>query len=472
MKLSRLTIPYTAVSLSVKLMAVIYFTAGSFPSGSELGPFIVPLMAVLLTLVTGLYSYIRWRRFEYLFDEENLKITKGIIKRSDRDIPLKRVQNVDVKRNIIHRILGISVVSLETAGGSTTEASLKYVELSEADKIKQKIRDFKQENESDEEKNQNKDAGEELYRIDDKELLILGLTGIDQRIIFGLLGLLGFSIPSITPLLEGSGIGLFNGILVVIMVAFSVVVASNFVANLSRFYNFRLMKRKDTLEYSRGLVNRSEGSVPLRKLQRIVISDNPLKRLFDRSSLSIETAGYSRKDQELELAIPLAKKDQVRELVTQLEYLEDYSLEKIPVRTMRKYFTRYAVASTLVLSIIYLWTSEFYYISIPLFASLALLASFLKWKHIGYSELDEHFVVRKGFWNRKEIIVPYHRTQNIIMSDTILQRLWDLSSVTLDIAGTGFMSGDAKIIDIDESEAWDVSKRLHENFQKTQKRKN
>lgn len=472
MRLSPLTVPYYTLTASIKLLALIYFTSGSLFKNSSISPFVIALISfVFVTFFTGIYSYIRWKRFEYRFDDENLKITKGIIKRSDRDIPLKRVQNVDVKRNILNRVLGIAVVSLETAGGSTTEASLKYVEFDEAEKIKHDIREFKQENKTDEEENNVEDNEDELYRISNKELILLGITGIDQRIIFGIMGLLAFSIPSIAPLLEESGVGVFTGVLVVSILAFSVVLASNFVTNISRFYDFKLFKRKDTLEYSRGLLNRSEGSVPLRKLQRLVISDNPLKRLFKRSSLSIETAGYSRKDQELELAIPLDKESEVKKLVNELEDLEDYSLEKIPVRTMRRYFTRYVLLSVVGLSVFYVGTDEFYYISIPLLVSLALLASFLKWKHIGYRELEDHFIVRKGFWNRQEIIVPYHRTQNIIMSDTILQRLWDLSSVTLDIAGTGFMSGDAKIIDIDKNEAWDLSKRLQEKFQSSEKRK-
>lgn len=466
MKLSRITVPYNAFALSAKLIALTYFTVGSFPSNSELGYLTLPVIAFSLTFFTGIYSYVRWKRFEYFFDDENLKITKGIFRRSDRDIPLKRVQNVDVKRNFIHRLLGISTVSLETAGGSTTEASLKYVEFEKGQGIKQRIREIKHED-NEKHGDENSEESQELYHIDRKELFLLGFTGVDQRLIFGVLGLIGFSAPLMAPILDDSGIGLVTGISLVVVLALLVVVVSNFITNYARFFDFTLMRRSQTLEYRRGLLNRSEGSIPLRKLQRLVISDNPLKRFFDRSSLNVETAGYSRKDMESELAIPLAKEDRVRKLLNKIEELEDYSLKKIPVRTMRKYFSRYTLISILTVTVYYILTGNFYYISIPILLIASLLASFLKWKHIGYTELENHFVVRKGFWNRKEIIVPYDRTQNIIMSDTVLQRLWDLSSVTLDIAGTGIMSGDAKIIDIDNGEAWNLSKRLHKNFKKT-----
>lgn len=466
MKLSFLTVPYMALKNSFQLFAVVYFAGANAVMQSN--PLAILVSFLALTLLTGVYSYLRWKRFDYRFDETNLKITKGILKRSERDIPLKRVQNVDVKRNILNRLLGLAVVSLETAGGSTTEASLKFVDQEQAQEVKKRIRELKQEEKDTEASEKGEDdISEELYRMEDKELLLLGLTGIDQRLLFGFLGLISLSASSIAPVLEESGVGLFTGLGLVSAVGLTVVVASNFVTNFTRFYDFVLQRRNDTLEYSRGLLNRSEGSVPLRKLQRLVISDNPLKRVFDRASLSIETAGYSAKDQELELAIPLDKREEIDSLVNELEGLKSYELESIPVRTMRRYFTRYMLISVTALSIHYFWTESFYYLSVPLIVVLSMTASLLKWRHIGYCELENHFVVRKGFWNRQEIIVPYYRTQNIIMSDTVLQRLWDLSSVTLDIAGTGFMSGDAKVVDMDKGEAWDLSKRLHEKFQES-----
>lgn len=464
MKLSPLTVPYNAVTGSLKLLFIFLFFSVDVFADAVQAPLIAGSVFMTVVILSGLYSYLKWKRFDYFFTDDSLKITKGVIKRSDRDIPLSRIQNVDVKRNLVHRILGVAVVKLETAGGDTTEASLKFVEFQESGDIKRKIREFDREKK---EKEQEQDERELLYSMDNKELVLLGLTGIDQRVFIGVLVLIVFSTPSFAPVLEQAGIGVLTGLSLVSIIAFAVVLASNFVTNIMLFYDFRLWRERNTLEYERGLLNRSEGSIPLRKLQRLVVSDNPLKRVFDRASLSIETAGYSRKDQGMELAIPLDKTREIESLISDIEPVNSSQLEKIPLRSMRRYFTRYALISTALIIGAQIFLDFFTYLSLPIAVTFSVLASYMKWVHTGYSASENHFTARRGFWQRRKVVVPYYRTQNIIVSDTVFQRLWDLSSLTVDVAGTGFLTGDAKITDIDRKEARRLSQQIHERFQKS-----
>jgi len=58
---------------------------------------------------------------------------------------------VDIQRNIFQRLLGVAQVDLETAGGNTTEASLKYVYLETGRAIQRKFRDLEKNLKTDEE---------------------------------------------------------------------------------------------------------------------------------------------------------------------------------------------------------------------------------------------------------------------------------------------------------------------------------
>ncbi len=469
MKLSRVSIPYRAFGSSLKiLVAAMFLFGGAFGemSLSALFGAVIIFFAVVITSIG--YSYLYWKNFDYFFEGDSLKISHGIIRKNEREIPVSRIQNADVKRNLIHRVLGIGVVSLETAGGNATEASLKYVDLEKSNEIKKKIREFKKasKKEDNEEVETEEDERELLYSIKDSELGLLGVTSVNSGLLFALFALIGFSAPSLTSTVEGSGVALYIAIATIFIVGLLLVTVSNFITTVSRFYDFKLYREKDTLEYERGLFNRAEGSIPLNKLQRLVITDNPLKRAVDRGSLSIETAGYTASSaQEMELAIPLAKNERINEFVEELEGPEDMHLESIPLRALRRYFTRYIILSTIITLGAVLWTGTFSYI-IPLtFILASAAAAYLKWVHTGFLETENHLITRRGFWRRRTIIVPYYRTQNVIMSDTIFQQAWDLSTVTLDIAGTGIMSGDASAVDIDTRRARDLSKDLHEKFQ-------
>ncbi|WP_414838336.1 PH domain-containing protein [Candidatus Nanosalina sp. VS9-1] len=464
MKLSKLSIPYRAVNSAVKLAAVALFTStGGLQQLNFLGGALVFFAVLGLSAV---YSYLYWRNFEFSFSEDSVNIRHGVIRRNEREIPLSRVQNVDVNRNLIHRILGIAVVKLETAGGKTTEASFKYINLEQSEDIKKIIREKK--SKASEEDEEEDDERELLYSIDKSELLLLGATSIDERVVFLLLGLTGFSATSFAPVLDEANVALVPGLSLVLFLGLIIVFATNFVSTVTRYYDYRLWREKDTLEYERGLFNRSEGSIPLGKLQKLVIEDNPLKRVIDRASLSIETAGYSQQttsEKGPELAIPLSTRKRIIEFSEEIDNVEKFELEKIPERGLKRYFTRYMILSGIICLGLYFGAGYFSYILPVVLLIASGLAASLKWVHKGYAETENHFVARNGFWKRETVIVPYYRTQNVITTSTVSQRLWDLSTVTVDIAGSSLIGGDARAVDLDVKQARKLAGRLHSKFQ-------
>ena len=465
MKLSKLSIPYRAVSSTAKLAVLLLF---SFTGSVEGVNLLIGAASVLVVLgLSTLYSYLYWKNFDFSFSEDSLKIHHGILRKNEREIPLSRVQNVDVTRNLIHRILGIAVVKLETAGGKTTEASLKYIDLEKSDEIKKTIREKKHEV-SEKEEDEKEDGRELLYSIENSELLLLGATAVDERVILLLLGLLGFSASSFAPVLDEANVALLPGLLLVGAVGLAVVFVTNFVSTITKYYDFKLYREKDSLEYERGLFNRSEGTIPLEKIQKLVVEDNPLKRAIDRTSLSIETAGRSQQttaEEGPELAIPLARKKRIKKFTEKIGGLEEFKLQKIPSRGLRRYFSRYMIVSAVLSIAAYIALEQFNPLLPIGLIILSGLAAYMKWIHKGYAETQDHFVARNGFWKRESVIVPYYRTQNVIQSDTVTQRLWDLSTVTVDIAGSSLIGGDAKAVDLDKTEARALAKRLHRKFQ-------
>jgi len=84
---------------------------------------------VLFGVVTGIvYEFAYYQRFRYELTADTFDVTSGVISRRDRELPLGRVQNVDIRQNVIERLLGIAAVHIETAGGGETEVSLQYVD--------------------------------------------------------------------------------------------------------------------------------------------------------------------------------------------------------------------------------------------------------------------------------------------------------------------------------------------------------
>ncbi|WP_290817586.1 PH domain-containing protein [Halovivax sp.] len=86
------------------------------------------------------YAIAYYYRFEYGLAEDTFDIASGVIARRSREIPYRRIQNVDISQNVLFQLLGLARVSIETAGGGGTEASLNFVSEDEATRLQREIR--------------------------------------------------------------------------------------------------------------------------------------------------------------------------------------------------------------------------------------------------------------------------------------------------------------------------------------------
>jgi putative membrane protein len=89
---------------------------------------ILPVIA-LIGFLAGLAN---WWFTRYGVDGDALRIDSGIFERRSRRVRLDRLQAVDVVRPLAGRLLGVSELRLEVAGGSSTEAPLAYLSADDA----------------------------------------------------------------------------------------------------------------------------------------------------------------------------------------------------------------------------------------------------------------------------------------------------------------------------------------------------
>lgn len=469
MKLHPLSIPYRVVQYGLPTVFSLLFVA------SAVAPvYLIPGIALFVLAIVA-YQVAYFRRFEYELAPDTFDIRSGVVSRRNREIPLRRIQNVDIRQNVFQRILGIAAVALETAGGGETEVSLRFVDFAEAKRLQREISRLKHE-EAAEEQRPEPDA-ETLFEITGRELALIGALSFDFRF-SGLVALLFTgSIPFFDLGLDTDtallGVGILGLLLVLTLASWAV----SAVLKMANYYGFRLSRTADDLQYERGLLQRYDGSIPLDKVQTLTIADNPLKRRLGYATLSIETAGYSPGEGPSggsEAAVPLADRERVVSLARSIEPFGDPAFARPPKRVRRRYVGRYLIAIGAVTAVLfgiqYAVNAFVRPVSFPWFAPLALLvlvpvAAHVKWKHRGYWLGDDHVVTRNGFWSRRTKIVPYYRIQTVIDSRSPFQRRWHLATVTIDTAGSlSILNQDAAAVDVDESDANGVRDALAERL--------
>ncbi|MFB6305258.1 MAG: PH domain-containing protein [Haloferacaceae archaeon] len=481
MKLSPLSVPYRVVRRGASLAFTLLFlvVTGSSMVGGTVGAVAgVALVGLAVVLLVG-YEVAYWQRYEYELTDDTFDIRSGVVARRERKIPLRRIQNVDIRRNVVQRILGIAALDLETAGGGDTEAAVRYVSFEEAKRLQRAIAERKRGETAEEETEA--PAGEVLFELSPRELALVGALSFDLR----LPGLVLFLFSgSATALPTVFGVSLSDagtlalaglaavGLLVVLVVSWAVGAT---VAVLN-YYGFRLTRVDDELQYERGLLRRYDGSVPLSKVQALTVEDNPLKRRFGYASLSIETAGRvggREGGSGSQAAVPIARVDRVYALARDVEAFGEPDVERPPGRVRRRYAARYLLATGALVGLLYgVETALVSGLPVPWYAPVALLpvlalAAHLKWVHRGYWLGDDHLVTRNGVLSRETKVVPYYRVQTVIDSRTVFQRRWGLGTVTADTAGSLSITGsDAAAVDVDDGTADRLREELAERLRR------
>lgn len=134
-----------------------------------LGFFIAPLLIVIQRkiseeavvlpwgwLILGFFLYIifcyiwaklTYRFWRYQLTEDAIKIEKGVIWKKYISIPYERIQNVDIYRGVLARLLGLSDLQIQTAGysggygkyGRGTEGKLPGIDIQTAEQLREDL---------------------------------------------------------------------------------------------------------------------------------------------------------------------------------------------------------------------------------------------------------------------------------------------------------------------------------------------
>ena len=81
---------------------------------------LVPLFALVLLVLLWAWAKLSYHFYRYELAEYGFKKESGVIYKRYVTIPYDRIQNVDIHRGILARLLGLSDLQIQTAGASAT----------------------------------------------------------------------------------------------------------------------------------------------------------------------------------------------------------------------------------------------------------------------------------------------------------------------------------------------------------------
>ena len=306
-------------------------------------------------LITGI---IKWKRFVYWFEDDELRIEYGLFVKKKRYIPFDRIHSLDYTEGVLHRVFKLVKVRVETAGGSASlksEAELTAITKEAADQIEIQMADAKRRKttrvDSEEELEDATELIEEpelqpVFAMGGKDLLILATTsgGIGLILSGALIFLSQFAdlLPLDRMYEEVSGIIKYGLLIVavVLFLAFIIVWGISVVMTFVSYYGFSVVVDKEDIVITRGLIEKKRATVPLNRVQSIRVVENPFRQLFGYANVVIDNAGGGLGEGARINLFPLVKKKDVNGPLKEIfpDLIVEEPVGKLPSRGKRYYY--------------------------------------------------------------------------------------------------------------------------------------
>ncbi len=451
----------------VRQFIVALVVAAVVGSGRDAGWW-VPLAIVVPLLASALWH--QWV-FRYGFSDRGLVIHDGLFFRTVRTVDYERIENVDTQRGVLHRLLGVAEVRVETSSGGKPEALIRVLSLADVETMRERIfahRDVA-EPAAPGDATTTAAGSETLLELPPAELVRFGL--IDNRgmlIVVAAIGILtqsGFfeqlqerGAPPWLEHLPWPALVALGPVALALLAFVLLIIGTRLLSvlvGLVTLHGFTLIRRGGDLHTRFGLLTRVSLTLRRRRIQAVHQTATLLHRLFRRVSLRVDLAGGTAPgsgqespgqttQRELWLAPLCAPADAERLIRAALPHVRLAGLEwraLAPRARLRIFRLLTAVWLLLAAGPAYWFAGGPWALAIVL-APLPLLFmhATLYVKHTGWALHAEFFALRRGWLTRKLSVTPRNRIQSVRLAESPFDRRQRMASIEVDNAGAGTVS--------------------------------
>lgn len=305
--------------------------------------FVIGFIVIYLCFVA--YRILFYRTSGYELTDKEIKCNRGVLFRKRSVLEYKKVHAINKKQNIIHRIFGIAVLTVDSGSANTShQAEITIVEkntvvealLDELNLLKENgVRGDASEATAAEVLLSERDR---LYRFTSGKKMLYTLINIASTAFFTAL----FAVFSIVvigickAMLQLDFLGTWGEyfLFAVLITAGAMLLFSvfSFVGSIIHsfvgYYDFTITKRDNNIQISYGLLEKHTNTFSYDRIKAVKISQGLVQRILGFASIRLEVIGYTNnggddnKNADLGVLVPFCKYDEIGEILGKV--LPDY----------------------------------------------------------------------------------------------------------------------------------------------------
>jgi len=297
-------------------------------------PYLVGAFAVIY-LCLAVYRILYYNTSGYELTEREIKCNRGVLFRKRSVLEYKNVHAINKKQNILHRLFGIAVLTVDSGSTNTShQAEIMIIEKAKVvDSLLVELNSLKESGvRTDSERKEevllsDKDS---LYNFTSKKKMLYSLINILSSVFFtAVFGFLVVILLSVCKLvIDPEAFGTWGQYLVISIMIIAIVMAvSSFISfvgsvlhSFIRYYKFAITKHGNDIQISYGLLERHTNTFSYDRIKAVKITQGLVQRMLGFASIKLEVIGYTNEngnDNNLELGVlvPFCKFDEVGEIL-------------------------------------------------------------------------------------------------------------------------------------------------------------
>lgn len=410
---------------------------------------IIAIAIPVIILVRSLFMYFYFRFF---IVNDELIIRKGFISKKTITIPLRKIQAVHIEQNLLHQLVKVSKVKIDTAGTEKTEATIDALEVHKAEQLKEFLLQDKQAvTDTDETIAVPPPREVPVMRLSFTDLLRLGVSANHIQAFFIVLA---FSISLVQNLEEVFGDRVIRAVkdssaaASVSIVSFSLAIAFvlsvsvvvSMVRVLLNYYDFQLLESAQGFKVKSGLINTKQNLIPFSKIQYISWEANWVRRKIGLYSLEFhQVMSDEHKNKKQRAKVPLTQFAYIERLLSHYHGLVAPAARAsygIHMAYIFRHTLYVAILPVMVLLSILLpiYHNPWLLLMLLWVAFVAIQAYFFR-RNFRLFVAPDALQVNSGIWGRKVQIVQWYKAQQVRLQQSIYQRSKGLASLKLSTAG-------------------------------------
>lgn len=471
-----LTLVFELIMSFVRQWKLVAFAIFLRFSGGGSGDFMDNLLSLLigcLAIVSAAFAYFTVR---FGFEENSfLYKIQTPWKKEEKLIPLDRIQEVEFKRNLLHKALGLVEIEINTGSAKAeSEVALSSLRMEDAVALRREI--FARRGKEAPKSISEVKPDQIIFQASWKHLILAGLGSNAALLIvasaFGLMQELdrGNRSGTMQKVLESLRFldptkNIFGFVLAVIGL-FLVGWIFGIGRSVVSLYGFTLVRDGDRLVRRSGLFNETQKSSPINRIQGIEIEEKLIHRMLNLAQIKVGfTMGTKRGEDAAEHLCPIIERD-LAPTITDLVYPElklptEFGLTR-PAKTL---FWRYAYSGIIFYGLI-LFALRF----LPQFQQIGtiivgilflrmLIDDALKARQFGWLIDDDFLILQQGGFRLTMTVVPLKGAQKVVLHQSFFQEKMGLCDISLGTASVG-VGSNGTIMNVRISDATKIMQHL------------